>query len=249
MLRRRLLISLARASRKAGGTGHRVARLAVAGARALDRPDPTAPPDSTPLALLPATVLDCETTGLDPARDRVVSLAALRFAGSARTAHVTLDMLVDPGVPIPPRSTAIHGITDAMVASAPVFRDASRRLVPLLRGAVLVGHAIAFDRMVLARESRRAALPWRDPPVLCTRELAAALLPLHAGLELEDLARRFDIEIVGRHTALGDVLATARLFDILLRQAEAAGASSLGALRALAEDGRHRLARRRGSGG
>lgn len=246
MLRRGLLISVARASRAVGPGGGRLARLAFAQARSLPRPDRLAPADSTPLAALPATVLDCETTGLDPARDRVVSLAALRFEGAAHAPHISLDLLVDPGVPIPARATAIHGITDAMVAGAPGFRAVARRLAPLLRGAVLVGHAIDFDRTVLARESRRAALPWREPPALCTRELAAALLPAHAELELDALARRFDIHIAGRHTALGDALATRRLFDALVRRAEAAGASTLGALRMLAEDGRRRLARHHG---
>jgi len=246
MIRRGLLISIARASRAAGPPGERLARYAFGHARTLPRKDRLAPPDSTPLAGLAATVVDCETTGLDPRRDRVVALAALRFHGPAHAPDAVFDTLVDPGMPIAARATAVHGITDAMVAGAPGFRAAARQLAPLLRGAVLVGHAVAFDRAMLASEARRVALPWRDPPALCTRELAAALLPSDAGLELEQLADRFGVAVTGRHTALGDAVAAARIFAALLRRAEAAEAVTLGALRALAEEGHRRLLRRYG---
>jgi DNA polymerase III subunit epsilon len=239
MLRRGLLISIARASRNLGGPAGRLARLASRQARSLARPDHLAPADSTPLDALPLTVVDCETTGLDVARDRVVSVAALRFHGPPHAPRVVLDSLVDPGTPIPAAATAVHGITDAMVAGAPAFRAAARRLAPLLRGAVLVGHAVGFDRAVLAAEARRAGLPWRDPPMLCTRELASALLPAGAGVELEALAARFNVVVAGRHTALGDAWAAAHVFAAL---AGLAGNVSLGRLRALGEEGRRRLA-------
>jgi DNA polymerase III epsilon subunit-like protein len=246
MLRRGLLISIARASRRAGGPGTPLLRLALAGARALPRPDPQSPSDATPLDRLTVTVLDCETTGLDPRRDRIVALAALRFHPVGHPAQASLDTLVDPDMPIPAASTAIHGITDAMVAGAPGFRAAARRLLPLLRGTVLVGHAIGFDRAVLAREARRSGLPWRDTASLCVRELAAALLPASADLALEALADRFGVPLVGRHTAMGDAQAAAGIFAGLQRPAAKAGATTLGGLHRLAEEGRLRLARHRG---
>ena len=239
MLRRGLLISVARASRNLGGPAARLGRLASRQVRSLARPDHLAPADATPLETLPLTVVDCETTGLDVARDRVISIAALRFQGPPQAARAVLDTLVDPDVPIPAAATSVHGITDGMVAGAPAFRAAARRLAPLLRGAVLVGHAVGFDRAVLATEARRAGLPWRDPPMLCTRELAAALLPVRAGVELEALAARFDVAVAGRHTALGDAWTAAHVFAALTRLA---GNVSLGKLRALCEEGRRRLA-------
>ena len=239
MLRRGFLISIARASRSFGGPATQVARLASRQARLLVRPDHLAPTDTTRLDALPLTVVDCETTGLDPGRDRVISVAALRFHGLPHAPRAVLDALVNPGVPIPAAATAVHGITDAMVADAPAFRGVARRLAPLLRGAALVGHVVSFDCAVLAAEARRAGLPWRDPPMLCTRELAAALLPAGADLELEALAARFSIALAGRHTALGDAWAAAHVFAALARLA---GEVSLGRLRALAEEGRRRLA-------
>jgi DNA polymerase-3 subunit epsilon len=248
MLRRRLLISVARASRTAGRPGALLGRLAIAGARALARPDAMAPSNSTRLDDLPLVVLDCETTGLDPARDRIVSLAALRLIGTDSTPRAMLDLLIDPGMPIPARATAIHGITDAMVFGAPSFAAAVRSLRPLLRGAVLVGHAVGFDRAMLVREARRAGVPWRQAPSLCTRELAAALLPARADVELDALAARFDVALIGRHTALGDARITAEVFAVLSRLAIRSGVATLGALRALAEQGARRLAYRRAHG-
>jgi CBS domain-containing protein len=99
---------------------------------------------------------------------------------------------------------------------------------------------------MLAREARRVGMPWRDGVSLCVRELAAALLPAQADLELDGLADRFDVPLVGRHTAMGDAQAAAAIFAALQRPAAQAGATTLGGLRSLADEGRLRLARRRG---
>ncbi len=67
----------------------------------------------------PLCVLDLETTGTHPMRDRVIEIAVLRLV--PRKAPVSFVRRVNPGVPIPPAATAIHGITDADVADRPPF--------------------------------------------------------------------------------------------------------------------------------
>lgn len=166
----------------------------------------------TPLADLPVLVLDLETTGLDPARDHVVAVGAVRLHGARLYRSATIDRLVRPPVAIPPRSTAVHGVTDAMVADAAAFAEVFQDLRPLLDGTVVVGHHVTFDLAVLERECARAGIDWQRPPVLDTLLLAGALEPDREDLRLEALAAAYGVDVHGRHTALGDVLVTAQVF-------------------------------------
>lgn len=111
-----------------------------------------------------AAVVDTETTGTDPSSDRVIELAVVVFEYCRATGAVgrvlgRYDGLEDPGVPIPPESTAIHGITDAMVAGQ---RFDEAEIARLLDGvAVVIAHNAGFDRKFLEpRLPVFAALPW-----------------------------------------------------------------------------------------
>lgn len=179
----------------------------------LDHMPPATPAmPSTPLSELPSLVLDVETTGLDPAHDRIVSLAGLPLRGARAYPGDAIDLLIDPTVPIPDRARAIHGIGDETVRGAPRFGvlapDISRRLA----GTVVVGHNIGFDLAVLAAEAHRAGIAWTAPLALDTARLASALAPRERDLDLETVAARLGVEIRGRHTALGDCLITAEVF-------------------------------------
>lgn len=170
------------------------------------------PPDDWPLEDLPVLVLDCETTGLDVANDRIVSLGAVRAHGRRIYPRSSLDRLVRPDIPIPAESTGIHGITGPMVAGAPAFPEVFREVEPALRGSAVVGHCIGFDLAILAAECERHGLAWRLPPALDTALVFAALERTDGDPGLEALAQRMGISVEGRHTALGDALVTAELW-------------------------------------
>jgi DNA polymerase-3 subunit epsilon len=111
-----------------------------------------------------AAIVDTETTGTDPATDKVIELALVVFEYCASSGAVgrvlnCYDGLEDPGVPIPPSSTAIHGITDAMVAG---HRIDDAAVAALLEGVgVLIAHNAGFDRKFLEpRLPVFATLPW-----------------------------------------------------------------------------------------
>jgi DNA polymerase-3 subunit epsilon/CBS domain-containing protein len=192
--------------RPAGGRAHRVA-------------------PSAPLARLPLVAIDCETTGLDPRRDRIVSIAALPIHEGLSVADApSLDMIVDPGVPIPPVAAAIHGIDAATVAGAPPFAQAYPSIVEALSSSVVVGHHVGFDLAILAHEAKRAGLPWVEPPHLDTAALVAGVAHVGGELDLSDLLRRFGIaDTGGRHTASGDARMAADLFVELARRLIARG--------------------------
>ena len=190
--------------------------------------------EATPLTELPAVVLDTETTGLDVASARVVAIGAVRMHGSAPLSELTVDRLVNPGVPIPLVATGVHGITSAMVADAEPFAAIwSRDVVPFVAGCVWVGHNIGYDLSLLRRECERASLPWQPPVCLDTGLLHAGLDPLVDDGNLDALADRLSIDPRGRHTALGDALVTAEVMMKLIAWLTADGCRTLAEARAV----------------
>jgi DNA polymerase III epsilon subunit family exonuclease len=107
--------------------------------------------------------LDVETTGLDSWRDRVVEVSVLPFHFDDEGALIEEEgfcSLVNPAMPIPESSIAIHGITDLEVSSAPFFPELIRPLDVLLSGRVMVAHNAPFDEgFIRAEYSRARALP------------------------------------------------------------------------------------------
>ncbi|RDD60915.1 3'-5' exonuclease [Ferruginivarius sediminum] len=211
-------------------------------------PSPGDVGDDSPLDDLAIVVVDTETTGLDVEEARIVSIGAVRLHGAKVYRSVTMDRLVRPGVAVPARSTAVHGITDDMVADASPFPDAFGDLRSMMQGAVLLGHNVGFDVGVLDRECRRWGLDWQPPPMLDTLLLAGALMPEQEDLRLEALAEAFGVDVQGRHTALGDCLVTAQVFIRMLPLLHDRNAATLGAARALAESRRDLVKMQRDSG-
>jgi DNA polymerase-3 subunit epsilon len=189
-----------------------------------DRPPEAAFADpDTPLDELPGIVVDTETTGLNVSRDRIISFGSVRVHGTHVYRAETHDILVNPAMPIPKRSIAVHGITDAMVAAAPTLDASWPDMRAALSGRVVIGHNIGFDAAILAREAERLGERWRPSALIDTLLLAAALEPKRKDLTLDGLAASYAIPVAGRHTALGDALVTAQLYVRLVDRLKAHG--------------------------
>ena len=194
---------------------------------------------ATPLIALDAVVLDIETTGLDPRKARAVEVAGLRLLGGRIERAQAFRRLVNPGQDIPESATAIHGIDAAAIADAASFAEMWPDLSAYLGGSVVIGHTIGFDLAVLQHECERANLHWHRPRALDTQHLARVVEPRLAGYSLEQLATWLGIEVTERHTALGDVMTTARIFQALVPKLREGGirtfAEAWQACRALTE--------------
>lgn len=102
----------------------------------------------------PIAFLDLETTGINVASDRIVEISVLKISPNGK--EEWMSTRVNPEMPIPPKSTAIHGIRDEDVASSPSFREIGKNLASFLEGCDLAGYnAIKFDIPVLAEEFLR----------------------------------------------------------------------------------------------
>ncbi|MEO0394273.1 MAG: exonuclease domain-containing protein [Pseudomonadota bacterium] len=187
--------------------------------------------DDTPLSQLAVTVFDCETTGLNTLQDRMVSFGTLRMTGVKQYPLSAMDVVINPGQPIPPLATSIHGITDTVVAHAPNFAEVWPQLAPQLTDTVLVGHHIAFDVGFIERELGLAGLNWAAPKLLDTARLVRLLKGLHHDPSLDEVAALYGLNLIGRHSALGDTLLTASLYARLLEDCQAAGIITFGGLR------------------
>jgi len=172
--------------------------------------------NATPLLSIDAVVLDTETTGLDPREARVIQIGAIGLHAGLRDEQDVYETLVDPGVPIPPKSREIHGIGDADVAGKPSFADIAGALSAYVGTRIVVGHHIGFDLAVLKREYERAGVSWAVPRTLDTRLLGQLAAPKLPGYSIENLCGWLGIEITARHTALGDALITAEILTGLI---------------------------------
>jgi DNA polymerase-3 subunit epsilon/CBS domain-containing protein len=182
--------------------------------------------NATPLLALDAIVLDTETTGLDPAKARIVEIGAVRLR-NGKIADESLRRLVRPDRPIPAASSAIHGIDDRAVADAPAFAELWPELSALIEGAVVIGHTLGFDLAVLKGECERAGLPWQRPRMLDTRLLAEVAAPDLAGFSLDQLAAWLGVEVTQRHSAPADALVTAKIFCALVPKLREGGIRTL----------------------
>ena len=184
-------------------------------------------------------VLDTETTGLRPGGgDRVISLAGVRVSGMEVKRQQTFDALIHPGRSVPPESVRFHGITDDDLAGAPGLDVVLPAFLAFAGDAVLVGHEVAFDLEFLAPEVVRLGLPpLTARPVLDTRLLSRSLHGPGADHSLEAAARRLGVEVVARHSALGDALTAAEILVRLLALLKGRGVETLGDLLRASREG------------
>jgi DNA polymerase III epsilon subunit family exonuclease len=188
---------------------------------------------ATPLQEIVFTVLDCETTGLHVgAGDRLIALGAVRVDGAVVRADDTFDALVNPGRHIPETSTEFHGITDAHVADAPGGPAVLADFAHYAADSVLVGHHLAFDLGFLAPPAEEAGVTL-EPLSLDTMLLSAVLDPHpDARHGLDWVCAKLGVEVLGRHTALGDALATAEVLVRMIPLLAERGIRTLGEARA-----------------
>lgn len=204
-----------------------------------------APTDDQEVGDVRFVSLDCETTGTDARKDRIITMGAItvkdgeilledQFEAMLRVSHNTSAVLV-------------HGITAEEAAAAGVSEaEALRAFLDFLGGSVIVGHHIGFDVEVISLACQRnfgidlknrwidtmeVTLHLDDAGVFeAMSRVAEGTVPPFRDFSLDGLCRQFQIEPHDRHTASGDAFITAQIFLKLLRLARHQGRDTLGRL-------------------
>ena len=195
----------------------------------------SAAPDEAPPSDVRFVVLDCELTGLDPLKAKIVSIGAVSVDGGEIVLGDSFDQLVR--IPFNTSAVTVHGVTREESMAGRRVEDVTEDLLTYLGPAVIVGHHIGFDLAALngvAKQFFDIALPNRS---MDTMRLAIALeragvldADERSDFSLDGLLRRFSIEPHDRHTAAGDAFLTAQVFQRLLAKSRHCGVETLGAL-------------------
>ncbi|GGG51081.1 exonuclease domain-containing protein [Hymenobacter glacieicola] len=159
-------------------------------------------------------IIDLETTGGQPAQDRITEIAIYIHDGEKVVDEFST--LLNPGRPIPFFITQLTGITDDMVRDAPKFHEVARRIVEITEGCVFVAHNVRFDYSFLKKEFGDLGYNY-SRKTLCTVRLSRSLMPGQPSYSLGKLCQNIGIPLNDRHRATGDAAATAILFGRLLK--------------------------------
>ena len=160
------------------------------------------------------TIIDIETTGLSKHTDKITEIAAAKFENGEM---VTFQTLVNPEVRIPRFITELTGITNQMVESAPTINQVLPHFIDFLGDDVFVAHNATFDFGFLDHNLQLHHNKEIENEVLCTRKLANRLLPDLPRKRLQDLCEQFDVVNNQAHRALGDVHATVKVFQNMIK--------------------------------
>lgn len=162
-------------------------------------------------------VLDLETTGLDMVNDVIINIGAVKLKKGKITK--LFEAYTKPPVPIPAESTEFHGMVDSMFEDKPVIGEVLPELLEFIGDSVIVGHHINFDIRMLHRHLKElysvgiANTVWLD-----TMFLYQMAHEDQKHQPLEHLLERYCVQCDQRHTALGDVVATAKVFVKIMNE-------------------------------
>jgi DNA polymerase-3 subunit epsilon len=172
--------------------------------------------------------LDVETTGLRPSRHRMIEFGAVRYRDGRPVERMVT--LINPERRLPAYIAQLTGIREAMLITAPTFRQVADQILAFLGEDLLIGYNLGFDLDFLNMELRRIG---RAPVVnesLDVLPLARQLIPELGRLTLDVVCRALAVPQTQRHRALPDAEATGQLFLALAERARAYGLHDLDSL-------------------
>ena len=171
--------------------------------------------------------LDLETTGLDPAKDTIIEIGAVKFQG--HQILYTFQSLVNPYQEIPAEVKRLTGIGQGLVDEAPPFPALAGDLLDFVGPHLVIGHRISFDLDFLSKQG----LPLGNE-VFDTWDLASVLLPHSTDYSLATLAHELGAEHSRPHRALSDAQAAREIFLFMLEKASELDPATVAYIRHLA---------------
>lgn len=166
------------------------------------------------------TVVDVETTGINPNRNRITEIGIVKVRGGEIISEY--EKLVNPGQFIPHEISRLTGITNEMVYSKPAFEEVAGEIMTHLfsegENIIFGGHNVMFDYRFLNASLERAGYNKLTIPSICTARLARRLNRSLPSKSLSSLRRHFNIRVKRAHRALDDAKATAMILTHFIEQ-------------------------------
>lgn len=187
----------------------------------------------TPLGEAQWVVVDCETSGLDARRDRLLSVAAVRVRDERIALDQAFAAVLRQAAPSTEANILVHGIGGEAQLGGREPAEALRELREFMAESFPVAFHAPFDAEVLRRAGVEPAKRWID-----LAKALPALFPERKAKQLDDWLAAFAIECPGRHDALADAWATAQLLLVCLAEARRQAVTTVEALQALEGAGR-----------
>ncbi len=168
---------------------------------------------------------DIETTGLSPTLDRIIELGAVKFQNGEVVD--TFQELISPGIPLPPQSVEIHGITEDMLVGKPDIRVVLPRFLEFAQGTILLAHNAEFDVNFILRSMASHGLGSDLPhKIVDTLPMSKQAFPERKSYKLQNLARDLEIETGSAHRAKDDARVCQELFLQCLKRLNPGGQAS-----------------------
>ena len=162
-------------------------------------------------------IIDIETTGINFRYGKITEIAIFQHNGTKITG--SFSSLIYPEMDISFHIIKIIGITNSMVNNAPKFYEIAKKIIEMTVGRIFVAYNVQFDYKFIKEEYKRLGFDFKRKTIY-TVKIAKKLLPGFPSYSLGKICTDLNIELIGRHRAEGDALATVRLFELLLQKNE-----------------------------
>ncbi|XXM93378.1 MAG: exonuclease domain-containing protein [Candidatus Hodgkinia cicadicola] len=161
-------------------------------------------------------IIDTETTGLNPRKDRVIELAIIEFKLHGPLKELYHSYFDPAPVEVSKGAFEIHGITNEFLKAQPKFKAQAKEVLQLVKGSKLIAHNAKFDKQMLTRELKLADLVMPNTCWYDTLKLAKLLNPSGSN-SLRALCKRHKIgDASAKHNALSDCKLLALVYRTLL---------------------------------
>ncbi|MBC7429869.1 MAG: 3'-5' exonuclease [Bacteriovorax sp.] len=153
--------------------------------------------------------IDLETTGLSPLVDRIIEVGALKITPTG--SHI-FQTLINPEIPIPPHTIAIHNISDEMVKDSPTLVEVLHDLREFMADMPIIAHNAKFDMGFIVLGMQRAKLGLSANDIYCSCKLARQTHMEIGNHKLSTLVKELNIPLLNHHRATDDAFAALKIF-------------------------------------
>ncbi|MEA3494196.1 MAG: exonuclease domain-containing protein [Candidatus Margulisiibacteriota bacterium] len=176
------------------------------------------------LESLEFTILDIETTGLEPADSEITEIGAFKVKG--KEIQDLFSSLIKTYYPISQKITELTGINDAMVKDSPPAKEVLPRFIEFIGDSILIAHNADFDINFIKYHLKKLNQPEMNNRVVCTVKLARYLLPNLRNHKLHTVAAHFGLKAENRHRAVGDAELTYQIWTHFIDMLKERGISN-----------------------